>query len=107
MVGMAENPKAEIIFPSQDDRPDGSEDVVEGNGDDGGEFAAPEHPGEEEGKQCLEAGEWSKSPKDAECHAAGDGMRSIPKLVELLGLVFYELSEVGEGFHCIFPGGDD
>jgi hypothetical protein len=48
MMGMAQYPKPKIIFPSQDDWPNGSQDVVKRNGDDSGNLAASEHPREKD-----------------------------------------------------------
>ena len=48
VMGMAQNPKPEIIFPPQDNRPNWSQDVVQGNGDGGCDLAAPECPCEED-----------------------------------------------------------
>lgn len=77
MVRMGNDPIAEPIFKKDDDRPDGGEDVVEGDGDDGGELAATAKPGGADGEERLEAGEGSEAPEESNGHTAGYGVGSV------------------------------
>ena len=81
---MAQDPKAEIVFPPQDHWPNGCQHVVKGHGNGRGDLAASEDPGEQDGKQCLEAEHRSKSPENPDRCPARDSPGTIPNLPELL-----------------------
>jgi len=101
MMRMAQYPKSEIIFPPQDDWPDGAEDVVKRNCNDCRNLAAPEYPREQNGEQGFETRQRSKPPEYPKCDATSHGMGSITKLTEMLDLLLNKPLNVAQCFHWI------
>jgi hypothetical protein len=101
MVGMTQYPKPQVVLPPQDHWPNGSQDVVKGNGNNSRNLAAPEHPREQDRKQCFKTGQRSKSPEHPEGRATSHRMRSISNLLELLILAFNELPQIAQIFHWL------
>ena len=81
-MGPADDKESDLELPSKDHRPNGQEDVVKGDGERGGELAAPENPGEENGKQRLEAEEGGETEYEADSHATGNGVGRVADLRE-------------------------
>jgi len=77
------NPISQVIFPSEDDRPDRKQYVVQCDCNYGREFAASEDPSRKDGKKGLEPGERRESPKHAHRNTAGNGMRCIPQCAKM------------------------
>ncbi len=54
-MGPADDEEADLELPPEDEWAEGDEDIVQRDGKDGGEFAATEEPGYQDGEQGLEA----------------------------------------------------
>ena len=80
----AQEPKAYLELPPQDDRPDRQQDIVKSYRKGGRQFAATEKPSHEDGQQRLEAPERSEPEEDANGDSPCNGMRSVPYLREPL-----------------------
>lgn len=100
LVGPAEDQKAHLELPPQDHRPDGQEDIVKGDRQDGRELAATEEPGNKDGQQGLKSEKRGESKDDTNGDASGDGVRSIANLHEpLLAAVILEGEVLAEAAH--------
>lgn len=82
-MGPAKEPKADLIFPPQDDGPNRKKHVVKSHCDHCREFAAPEDPRSENGAERFETGKRSESPEDPDSHTSRNGMRGVSKLAEM------------------------
>ena len=101
MMGMAQDPEADLELVAQDERPDRQEDVVERDTDDGGYDAAPGEQRDTHGAERLESENRKEAEKDADRGAPRNGMWCVLGIQKFMKLPYVGLDAAfGEHADC-------
>ena len=101
LMWVAQNPISELIFPSENHRPDGEENIVKGDCDHRRQLAASEKPSCQYGEKRFQASQRCEAPKDPDSDAACDSVGRIPHLVELSPRISDEFLGIETNFHDV------
>jgi len=77
VVGLAEQPIADVVLPQVNYRHRRQDYVVKSTGEDGGENVRASEPGEQNGEERLKSKERHEAEKNADGDTASDGFRSV------------------------------
>src|SRR5258708_7832537 len=80
---VVKNPESNLVFPPQNHRPNGQQDVVERHRNDRRNFAPAKYPGCENRQKRLQAGQRRETPEYPDCDATGNSMWGILQLMNV------------------------